>query len=153
MTPWLRFDLKGQAYAIPLAAIVEVTGAQRLQLIPRIPLAIGGVMNVRGEPLPAVDGGTLLVGSRAESHRQVLVLERGKLRIGLLVGQVRRIELEFATTHSAERGEPVALVQWVNQDDAALGLVDPERLIERATMLLTEQRKQLGGQESWHTGF
>lgn len=153
MTPWLRFDVKDQAYAIPLASVVEVTGAQRLHLIPRIPLAIGGVMNVRGEPLPAVDGGTLLTGSNAGTHRQVLVLERGALRIGVLVGQVRRIERELATTLPTDGNEPDALVQWVNQDDAALGLVDPEGLIERATMLLTDQRKQPGGQESWHTGF
>ena len=152
-TPWLRFEVKGQAYAIPLASVVEVTGAQRLHLIPRIPLEIGGVLNVRGEPLPALDGGTLLTGSTAQSHRQVLVLERGALRLGVLVGQVRRIERELATTRPAEQAGADALVQWVKQDETALGLVDPEGLIERATMLLTDQRKQLGGQESWHTGF
>lgn len=152
-TPWLRFEISGQAYAIPLAAVAEVTGAQRLHLIPRIPLEIGGVLNVRGEPLPAVDGGALLTGSRAERHRYVLVLERAGLRIGVLVGQVRRIERELAVALD-EPGEPSgALVEWVNQDDSALGLVDPEGLIERATLLLTDQRKQLGGQEPWHTGF
>ncbi|MGH7290853.1 MAG: hypothetical protein ACREJT_06560, partial [Myxococcota bacterium] len=83
----------------------------------------------------------------------VLVLERGELRIGVLVGTVRRIEREVAAS-PAEPGESAnALVEWVNQDDSALGLVDPEGLIERATLLLTVERKQLGGQESWHTGF
>jgi chemotaxis signal transduction protein len=149
----LCFEVSGQAYAIPLASVVEVTGAQRPHLIPRIPLEIGGVLNVRGEPLPAVDGGALLTGSKAQGHRHVLVLERGSLRIGVLVGQVRRIERELPT-QPEERGEADgALVQWVNQDGSALGLVDPEGLIERATMLLTDQRKQPGGQESWHTGF
>jgi len=153
-TPWLCFEVGGQAYAIPLASVVEVTGAQRPHLIPRISLEIGGVLNVRGEPLPAVDGGALLTGSKAQSHRHVLVLERGPLRIGVLVGRVRRIERELPTTPPGERdASDGALVQWVNQDDSALGLVDPEGLIERATMLLTDQRKQAGGQESWHTGF
>jgi chemotaxis signal transduction protein len=154
-TPWLCFEVSGQDYAIPLASVVEVTGAQRLHLIPRIPLEIGGVLNVRGEPLPAVDGGALLTGSKATRHRHVLVLERGSLRIGVLVGQVRRIERELPpqTGESKPSGTSVALVQWVEQDGAALGLVDPEGLIERATMLLTDQRKQPGGQESWHSGF
>jgi chemotaxis signal transduction protein len=152
-TPWLRFEISGQAYAIPLAAVVEVTGAQPLHLIPRIPLEIAGVLNVRGEPLPAVDGGALLTGSPAERHRYVLVLERAGLRIGVLVGQVRRIERELALTLDEPVEPSGALVEWVNQDDKALGLVDPEGLIERATLLLTDQRKQLGGQESWHTGF
>jgi chemotaxis signal transduction protein len=151
--PWLCFEVSEREYAIPLASVVEVTRAQRPHLIPRIPLEIGGVLNVRGEPLVAVDGGALLTGSKAESHRHVLVLERGALRIGVLVGQVRRIERELRA-RTEESGEAErALVQWVNQDDSALGLVDPEGLIERATMLLTDQRKQPGGQESWHTGF
>ena len=42
-TPWLRFEVSEQAYAIPLASVVEVTGAARPHLIPRIPLEIGGV--------------------------------------------------------------------------------------------------------------
>ncbi len=151
--PWLCFEVSGQDYAVPLASVVEVTGAQRPHLIPRIPLEIGGVLNVRGVPLPAVDGGALLSGSKAQRHRHVLVLERGSLRLGVLVGQVRRIERELAT-QPQERGEAdFALVEWVNQDGSALGLVDPEGLIERATMLLTVERKQPGGQEAWHTGF
>jgi len=152
-TPWLCFEVSGQSYAIPLASVVEVTGAQRPHLIPRIPLEIAGVMNVRGEPLPVVDGGALLTGSKAQRHRHVLVLERGEVRIGVLVGQVRRIERELPTGPAERGGADGALVQWVNLDGSALGRVDPEGLIERATMLLTDQRKQPGGQESWHTGF
>jgi chemotaxis signal transduction protein len=155
-TPWLCFEVSGQDYAVPLASVVEVTGAQRPHLIPRIPLEIGGVLNVRGEPLPAVDGGALLTGSKSGRHKHVLVLERGSLRIGVLVGQVRRIERALPAVLSEESdssGTLVALVQWVDQEGGALGLVDPEGLIERATMLLTDQRKQPGGQESWHNGF
>ena len=145
-TPWLRFEVSGQAYAIPLASVVEVTGPQRPHLIPRIPLEIGGVLNVRGEPLPAVDGGALLTGSPAQHHRHVLVLERRELRIGVLVGQVRRVEREVPVSLAKSGESESSLVEWVNQDDSALGLVDPEGLIERATLLLTVERKQLGGQ-------
>lgn len=152
-TPWLRFEVSQQAYAIPLASVVEVTGAARPHLIPRIPLEIGGVLNVRGEPLPAVDGGTVLTGSKSTRHRHVLVLERGELRIGVLVGQVRRIERELAAEPPTGDAADLELVRWVIQDETALGLVDPEGLIERATMLLTDQRKQPGGQETWQTGF
>ena len=143
-TPWLRFEVSEQAYAIPLASVVEVTGAARPHLIPRSPLEIGGVLNVRGE---------LLTGSKSKRHRHVLVLERGELRIGVLVGNVRRIERELAAEPPSDDAADVELVRWVIQDDTALGLVDPEGLIERATMLLTDQRKQPGGQETWQTGF
>lgn len=151
--PWLRFEVSGQAYALPLAAVVEVTGAPRPHLIPRIPLDIGGVVNVRGEPLPAVDGGAVLTGSPARRHRYVLVLERGSVRLGVLVGDVRRIERELALSFQDAGEDDSALVEWVNQDDSALGLVDPEGLFERATLLLTDPRSKTGGQEPWHTGF
>lgn len=151
--PWLRFEVAGQAYALPLAAVVEVTGAHTPHLIPRIPLEIGGVLNVRGEPLPAVDGGAVLTGSPAKRHRYVLVMERGNVRLGVLVGDVRRIERELALSFEDAGGDDSALVEWVNQDDSALGLVDPEGLFERATLLLTDPRSKTGGQEPWQTGF
>jgi chemotaxis signal transduction protein len=151
--PWLRFEVGGQAYALPLSAVVEVTGAHVPYLIPRIPLEIGGVLNVRGEPLPAVDGGAVLTGSPVDAHRYVLVMERGSVRIGVLVGDVRRIERELALSFDEAGEQSSALVEWVNQDDAALGLVDPEGLFERATLLLTDPRSKTGGQEPWHTGF
>ena len=150
---WLRFEVAGQPYALPLAALVEVTGAHVPYLIPRIPLEIGGVLNVRGEPLPAVDGGAVLTGSPSRKHRYVLVMERGGARLGVLVGEVRRIEHELALSFDDAGEDDDALVEWVNQDDSALGLVDPEGLFERATLLLTDPRSKTGGQEPWQTGF
>ncbi len=152
-SPWLRFEVAGQAYALPLDTLVEVTHAPKPHLIPRIPLEVGGVVNVRGEPLPAVDAGAVLTGSPARRHRYVLVMERGNVRLGLLVGDVRRIERELVAALEVAGGGDSALVEWVNQDDAALGLVDPEGLFERATLLLTDPRSKQGGQEPWHTGF
>ena len=70
--------------------------APRPHLIPRVALELGGVVNVRGEPLPAVDGGALLTGRSALRHRHMLVLERGSLRLGVLVGAVQRIESALA---------------------------------------------------------
>jgi chemotaxis signal transduction protein len=151
--PWLRFEVGGQAYALPLSAVVEVTGALTPHLIPRIPLEIGGIVNVRGEPLPAVDGGAVLTGSPVKRHRYVLVMERGNVRIGVLVGDVRRIQRELALSLEDAGEADSGLVQWVNQDDTALGLVDPEGLFERATLLLTDPRSKTGGQEPWQTGF
>jgi hypothetical protein len=71
----------------------------------------------------------------------------------VLVGDVRRIERELALSFDEAGEQSSALVEWVNQDDAALGLVDPEGLFERATLLLTDPRSKTGGQEPWHTGF
>jgi chemotaxis signal transduction protein len=150
--PWLRFEISEQGYALPLGAVVEVMAAPRPHLIPRVSLELAGVVNVRGEPLPAVDGGALLTGRSAEVYRHMLVLERGSLRLGVLVGGVQRIDralllAEGEVTHSGE------LVEWVTEGEKALGLVDPEGLIERGVLLLTELRSRAGGQEPWQSGF
>jgi len=110
-------------------------------------------VNMRGEPLPAVDGGALLTGRPALRHRHMLVLERGSLRLGVLTGGVQRIERELSLFAGREVVRSGELVEWVNEEDRALGLVDPEGLIERGILLLTELRGRSGGQEPWQSGF
>jgi len=155
--PWLRFEVAEQGYAVPLGAVVEVMAAPSPHLIPRVALDVGGMVNVRGEPVPAVDGGALLTGRPARRHRHMLVLERGSLRLGVLVGAVQRIEGTLGLVESAELPRSGELVEWVTEDGRQLGLVDPEGLIERGVLLLTETelrgRHGVGGQEPWQTGF
>jgi len=150
---WLRFEVAEQGYALPLGAVVEVMAAPQLHLIPRITLALAGVVNLRGEPLPAVDGGALLTGRSALHHRHMLVLERGSLRMGMLVGGVQRIERALPLVEQSDVTQGGELVQWVTEGEKALGLVDPEGLIERGVLLLTELRSRAGGQEPWQSGF
>jgi chemotaxis signal transduction protein len=150
---WLRFEVAEQGYALPLGAVVEVMAAPRLHLIPRVGLEMAGIVNLRGEPLPAVDGGALLTGRSALHHRHMLVLERGSLRMGMLVGGVQRIERALPLVEASEVTHSGELVEWVTEGDKALGLVDPEGLIERGVLLLTELRSRAGGQEPWQSGF
>src|SRR5262245_37506460 len=152
--PWLRFEVAEQGYALALGAVVEVMPAPRPHLIPRVSLELGGMVNVRGEPLPAVDAGSLLTGRPALRHKHMLVLERGSLRLGVLVGAVQRIAETLSIAETADLPRTGELVEWVTEDGRQLGLVDPEGLIERGVLLLTEElRSRLGGQEPWQTGF
>ena len=50
-TSWLQFDLGERSFAIPLDAVAEVMWAQQPRLIPLVPPNVGGVLNIRGEPL------------------------------------------------------------------------------------------------------
>ena len=143
--PWLRFKIGDRACAIPLHAVAEVTSAGSPRLIPLVPLQVGGILNVRGEPLPVVDGGVVLRDHPGDIHRHVLVLEHGGGRIGILVGHVSHIEHSVPAGQADDDADVDCMhVRWVNDGDGKLGLVDPEALFERATELLTEQRPQLG---------
>jgi chemotaxis signal transduction protein len=143
--PWLRFKIGETAFAIPLRAVAEVTSAATPRLIPLVPLQVGGILNVRGEPLPAVDGGVLLCNQPSGTRRHVLVLEHETARIGVLVGHVSRIERSVPSSPADEELDADCMhLRWVIDRDERLGLVDPEALLERAAGLLTGQRSQMG---------
>jgi hypothetical protein len=148
--PWMRFRVGDRNFAILLAAVTEVAPAGRPDFIPLVPLEIGGVLNVRGEPLPVVQGGVLLGRSPSDGARHALVLEDGSLRVGVLVDQVSRIErgLGEAGTDDAlgdEDPEPGPdFVSWVRHGGVRVGLVAAEDLLRQATELLARGAEHRG---------
>ena len=152
-TPWIRFSIGETAYAIPLSAVAEVASAARPHLIPLVPLQVGGILNVRGEPLPVVDGGVLLCNQAYGEHRHVIVLEHGDGRIGVLVGNVSRIERSVPSVELDDNPpSDCPHVGWVSDGTESLGLVDPEALLEKARELFTDQ-PLLMGEKSCQSAF
>ncbi len=157
---WIRFLVHEQEYALPLDVVLEVTVARRPRLIPLIETGIAGVINVKGEPLPAVDGGALLCDRPGSGHRHALVLERGSLRMGVLVASVTKVEpgRDLAAYEPAE--EPPGhlpapdLVRWRAVDGNRLGLLDPDALLSRVSDLLTRPAQQTQDKgEPWLNAF
>lgn len=153
-TSWLQFDLDERAYALPLDVVAEVLRAQQPRLIPLVPRDVGGILNLRGEPLVVVDGGAVF-GGPPIACRHILLLERDDLRIGLRVGHVRRIDRDLAVeTGGGETvDEDYPFVCWMNRGGETLGLVDLDGFLERATALLTQSRAHQGGQETCQSAF
>jgi purine-binding chemotaxis protein CheW len=90
------FRVAGERFALPLAAVREVVLPQPpFARVPRVSEAVRGVMNLRGRVLPVVDLAPL-VGLPAQplagGQGQVLVLEREKKTLGLLIGLVLGVE-------------------------------------------------------------
>jgi chemotaxis signal transduction protein len=160
--PWLVFRVGRAEYAIPLGAVGEIVMPGQLHLIPRVPIAVGGMLNTRGEPLAAVDGGLALGGRSAGGQRHVLVLAADGVQIGVIVDAVLRIERELDVqsermlarerTPAVRSGAPetsagcdgVASVEWKRRrDDTPVGVVDAAALVRRATDLLSEHRDLL----------
>ena len=157
---WIRFLVRDDEYALPLELVAEVTVSPRPRLIPLIALEIAGVINVKGEPLPALDGGVLLRGRPAPGGRRALVLHRETLRVGLMVDSVSKIEArrDFSRCEVAEPppgATPVpGLIRWHSADGGRLGLVDPDALLGRVADLLTRQTQHTQGErESWPNAF
>jgi purine-binding chemotaxis protein CheW len=90
------FRVVGERFALPLSAVREVVLPQPpFARVPRVSEAVRGVMNLRGRVLPVVDLAPL-VGLAPQpltgGQGQVLVLEREKRSLGLLIGMVLGVE-------------------------------------------------------------
>jgi chemotaxis signal transduction protein len=152
--PWLRFMVHERCYALPLDSVAEVANAPSPHLIPLVAREVGGVVNFRGEPLPALYASGLLSAEPRGRRRHLVVLGDARLRLGLLVSEVVRIErdMERATEFADPEPPPPDFVDWVRLGGELIGLIPPQELLERARKLLTEQRIE-GGTMPWHDAF
>ena len=79
-------------YAVALSAVREVVPAPgNFTRIPRAPAAVRGVINLRGRVVTVVELSALL-GVPAPGSAQLLMLDRGRRELGLLVANVEGIE-------------------------------------------------------------
>lgn len=101
------FRLDKDRYALPLASIREVvTPPASYSRVPRAPVAVRGVINLRGHVVPVVELKVLLdeqtrdeaksgksAGVAAEAALgKIVLLDRGRRELGLLVTDVDGIE-------------------------------------------------------------
>jgi purine-binding chemotaxis protein CheW len=89
------FRLEKDRYALPLAAIREVVvPPSTFSRVPRAPPAIRGVINLRGRVVTVVELKLLLglSGEEPPSGQKIVLLDRGRRDLGLLVSEVDGIE-------------------------------------------------------------
>lgn len=156
---WLLFRAGERDYALRIDALAEIVAARAPQLIPLVPIEVGGVLNCRGEPLPVVDGGLVLEGRRSGSTRHALVFEREELRLGLLVDHVLRIDRDLDPTRLSAIEAPAAAASagacesWKQTPlGRQLGIVNTESLLSRAIDLLVRNDEQ-GKEDPCHNAF
>jgi len=145
---WLYFRVGGFEYAIPVDAVTEALAARRPHLVPLLPLEIGGVLNIRGEPLPVVDGGAALQNVPCGATRHVLVFERPDMRLGLLVDYITRIHRDFDPTRmdllELADGVGECVEAWRRSSDVGvLGIVNSDALLARAASLFAGRSSQM----------
>jgi purine-binding chemotaxis protein CheW len=89
------FRLEKERFALPLAAVREVVVPPlAYSRVPRAPDAVRGVMNLRGRVVTVVELAPLIELSEATGAGQkIILLDRGRRDLGLLVTEVDGIEL------------------------------------------------------------
>ena len=132
---FLLFHLGKDRYALDASRVVEVVPLLALKRIPQAPRGVAGIFNYRGQPVPAVDLGELMLGQPASprlSTRIILVHypdEHGKQRLlGLIAEQateiIRKEPKDFMATGVQMRAAPYlgpvamddqGVIQWVHE--------------------------------------
>lgn len=123
------FRVQKERYALPLAAVREVVvppaGSSR---VPRAPPCVWGIINLRGRVVTVVElGGLLGLAEGGAPNTKIVLLDRGRRDLGLLVTDVEGIEpIEKV---SAAPGQPAAAVRGVARlKGLAVTVLDPEGL-------------------------
>jgi purine-binding chemotaxis protein CheW len=136
------FRVEKERYGLPLAAVKEVVvPPDRFTRVPRAPLAVAGVMNLRGRVVTVVELRQLLgLPDGATPCCKVVLLERGRRDLGLLVTDVDGIEAVERV--SAAPGKAVPAVRGVARlKGMAVTVLDPEGLDSAVVGLFTVAQK------------
>jgi chemotaxis signal transduction protein len=116
-----------EAYALPVAHVVEVGEIGSLTFAPGAAPGTLGLRNLRGELLPVFDLGTILGVAPCDAPRRMLVAERDGLQAGLAVDAVTAVD---DLPDSDQEVDSALLSGAVLIDGSLVGVIDVDRLFE-----------------------
>jgi purine-binding chemotaxis protein CheW len=89
----LLFALGPQCYALPLADVREVVRVSALLTLAGAPPTLCGLLNLRGQHVPVLDGCVLMgLPAAYDLNSQIIIIGRDQPQIGLLVPAVETVE-------------------------------------------------------------
>lgn len=149
--PFIVFRLDREEYAVPIAAVDEVTRRpDALTRVPKAPEFIEGVMNLRGAVIPVVDQRRRFDLPAAESTdcQRVIVITFDGMRAGFLVDSASEIlKIPGSAIGPAPElsDEQVRLISRVaNLGDRMILIVDAPELLDRRELGLLRQLARAG---------
>jgi chemotaxis signal transduction protein len=121
MPTYARLKVAAEAYAVPIANVVEIANLGHLTAVPGTRQQILGVRNLRGQILPVIDLALLLGLSAAVPPGQLLVIEAGSVKGSFAIDEVSDVgELPDPT----EGAKPGVLLGAMLCDGELIGVID-----------------------------
>jgi purine-binding chemotaxis protein CheW len=149
--PFIVFRLDREEYAVPIAAVDEVTRRpDALTRVPKAPEFIEGVMNLRGVVIPVVDQRRRFDLPAAEStdRQRVIVITFDGMRAGFLVDSASELlKIPGSAIGPAPElsDEQVRLISRVaSLGDRMILIVDAPELLDRRELGLLRQLARAG---------
>jgi purine-binding chemotaxis protein CheW len=90
---FLTFLLGGEEYGLEILKVQEIIGMMNITPVPRTPMYIRGVINLRGKVIPIVDLRLKFDMEAAErtSETCIIVVEANRVQTGIVVDQVSEV--------------------------------------------------------------
>ena len=134
------FRMDKERYALPLAAIREVFLSPNVWArVPSAPPAIRGIINLRGRVVTVIDLQKLMgIQQSGAPSEKILLLDRGKRDLGLLVTEVEGIEpIEKV---SSPPGRPTLGIKGVAKlKRSAITVLEPDGIDTAVASLFTSK--------------
>ena len=156
---FLTFELAGGVYGIPILIVREIMAMQPVTPLPRMPMAIEGVINLRGKIIPVLDLRKSLGLEAAEHDRSTCVIvldvegaDQTIVNIGCVVNATR----EVSNIRSEDVQEPPSVGSGL-EADYILGLAkskvsDHVVTLLNMRMVLTEFMSEASGFDAMGMG-
>jgi purine-binding chemotaxis protein CheW len=143
---FIVFRLDREEYAVPIAAVDEVTRRpDELTRVPKAPAFIEGVINLRGAVIPVVDQRRRfdLPAAPPSGRQRIIVITLDGLRAGFLVdaaSELVKIPSSAISPAPELSDEQVRLISRVaNLQDRMILIVDAPQLLDRRELGLLQQ--------------
>jgi purine-binding chemotaxis protein CheW len=115
-------------YALPVEQVREVLRSTVLTPVPGAPAAVRGVLNLRGEIVPALDTAALLELSATGRPGAMVVVEAAGLRAGLAVHALIDV---VSLPLGLEPSDDAALLGSALVGGSLIGVIDVPALLDR----------------------
>lgn len=90
---YLTFVLNSQLYGVPIGTVREINRLSEITPVPKTPVFVAGVMNLRGKVIPVVNL-RLKLGFQETQHTKetcIIVIETAVGQVGMIVDSVRGV--------------------------------------------------------------
>lgn len=90
---WVTFHLAEETYGVNVMQVQEVLRVPDVAPVPGAPAQVLGIINLRGNVVTVLDARKLLglAANEVTDNTRVVIVEAGKLRVGLLVDSVAEV--------------------------------------------------------------
>lgn len=132
------FKLGNEEYSVPITSVQEIIMPQEETRIPKSPKFVEGVINLRGQIIPIIDGKKkFMLSSEKISNsidERIMILDVNKETIGLIVDEVSEVihlKVEEIESPPIERTDETEFIWGVGKyQDRLLILLDADKFLD-----------------------